>query len=79
IAYKTWGTLDAKRDNVLVICHPFTRCADVDKWWSQLMGCGKAFDPSFFILYANVLGSPFGTISPLSINPSTGRQYGPDF
>ncbi|KAJ7844144.1 hypothetical protein B0H14DRAFT_2358809 [Mycena olivaceomarginata] len=36
IAYKTWGTLDAKSDNVLVICHPFTRCADVDKWSVRL-------------------------------------------
>ncbi|KAJ7844152.1 hypothetical protein B0H14DRAFT_2358822 [Mycena olivaceomarginata] len=43
------------------------------------MGCGKAFDPSFFIFDANILGSPFGTTSPLSINPSTGRQYDPDF
>ncbi|KAJ7813213.1 Alpha/Beta hydrolase protein, partial [Mycena olivaceomarginata] len=79
IAYKTWGTLNAERDNVVVICHSFMGCADVDKWRSQPMGCGKAFDPSFFIFDANVLGSPFGTTSPLSINPSTGRQYDPNF
>ncbi|KAF7342260.1 Homoserine O-acetyltransferase [Mycena venus] len=80
VSYKTWGTLNAERNNVMVICHPFTGCADVGKWWSSLMGCGKAFDPRrMFIFCANALGSPFGTTSPLSINPSTGRPYGPDF
>ena len=44
------------------------------------MGRGKAFDPHrFFIFCANVLGSPYGTASPVSINPDTGNQYGPDF
>ncbi|KAF8168946.1 Alpha/Beta hydrolase protein [Mycena galopus ATCC 62051] len=80
VVYKTWGTLNAERNNVMVICHPFTGSADVDKWWSPLMGCRKAFDPTrFFIFCANDLGSPFGTTSPLSIDPSTGRPYGPDF
>src|SRR4051812_21009375 len=32
VAYKTWGTLNSERDNVMVICHPFTGSADVDKW-----------------------------------------------
>jgi hypothetical protein len=32
IVYKTWGTLNAERSNVVIICHPFMRCADVDKW-----------------------------------------------
>lgn len=48
--------------------------------WSKLMGCRQAFNSNrFFIFCANVLGSPFGTTSPLSENPSTGRLYGPDF
>jgi hypothetical protein len=44
------------------------------------MGPGKAFDPSrFFIFCANVLGSPYGTASPITINPETGKAYGPEF
>ncbi|KAJ1956894.1 homoserine O- acetyltransferase, partial [Dipsacomyces acuminosporus] len=39
-----------------------------------------AFDTSrFFVVCCNVLGSPYGTASPLTINPDTGRPYGPDF
>ena len=44
------------------------------------MGRGKAFDPNrFFIICANTLGSPYGSASPVTINPDTGRQYGPEF
>ena len=44
------------------------------------MGRGKAFDPNrFFIICANTLGSPYGSASPVTINPDTGKQYGPEF
>jgi homoserine O-acetyltransferase/O-succinyltransferase len=32
VAYKTWGTLNSSRDNVMVICHAFTGSADVEDW-----------------------------------------------
>ncbi|THV06679.1 homoserine O-acetyltransferase [Dendrothele bispora CBS 962.96] len=80
VAYKTWGTLNATKDNVMIICHAFTGSADVTDWWGPLMGAGKAFDPRrWFIFCANVLGSPYGTASPITINPDTGAKYGPDF
>lgn len=45
-----------------------------------MMGRGLAFDPSrYFIFCANVLGSPYGSSSPVTINPDTGRQWGPEF
>nr|GFD58485.1 homoserine o-acetyltransferase [Tanacetum cinerariifolium] len=45
-----------------------------------LIGPGKALDPTrYFIFCANVLGSPYGSGSPLSTDPSTGRSYGPTF
>ena len=48
--------------------------------WGPLMGPGKAFDPSrFFIFCGNVMGSPYGSASPITINPATGRPYGPEF
>ncbi|KAF9363430.1 homoserine O- acetyltransferase, partial [Mortierella sp. NVP85] len=48
--------------------------------WGPLMGPGRAFDPTkFFIVCCNVLGSPYGTASPVTLNPQTGRTYGPEF
>ncbi len=48
--------------------------------WGPLMGHGKAFDASrFFIFCANVLGSPYGSASPVTLNPETGKPYGPEF
>ncbi|KAJ7604812.1 Alpha/Beta hydrolase protein [Mycena polygramma] len=80
VRYKTWGTLNTARNNVMVICHPFTASIDVEEWWIPLLGYGKAFDPThFFIFCANVLGSPFGTASPLSYDASTGKRHGRDF
>ncbi|PVF99020.1 homoserine O-acetyltransferase [Serendipita vermifera] len=80
IAYKTWGKLNDAKDNVMVICHAFTGSADVEDWWGPLMGIGKAFDPSrFFIFCANVMGSPYGSASPVTRNPATDLPYGPEF
>lgn len=48
--------------------------------WGALMGPRRAFDPTkFFIVCCNVLGSPYGSASPLTINPETGERYGPEF
>lgn len=32
VAYKTWGELNEKRDNVMIICHAFTGSSDVEDW-----------------------------------------------
>ncbi|KAF7304291.1 AB hydrolase-1 domain-containing protein [Mycena chlorophos] len=80
VAYKTWGRLNAAKDNVMVICHALTGSADVEDWWGPLMGRNKAFDPSrFFIFCANTMGSPYGSASPITVNPDTGKPYGPAF
>ncbi|KAF2034215.1 homoserine O-acetyltransferase [Setomelanomma holmii] len=80
VAYSTWGALNAAQDNVLVVCHALTGNGDALDWWRPLMGPGKALDYTrYFIICANVLGSPYGSASPLSIDPCTGRTYGPTF
>ena len=30
VAYRTWGTLNARKDNVVLICQAFTGSADAD-------------------------------------------------
>ncbi|KAJ3030195.1 UNVERIFIED_CONTAM: homoserine O- acetyltransferase [Siphonaria sp. JEL0065] len=80
VAYKTWGKLNERGDNVMIICHALSGSSDVDDWWGPLLGPGKAFDTdAFFIFCGNVFGSPYGSASPVTINPETGKPYGPDF
>jgi homoserine acetyltransferase len=48
--------------------------------WGPLIGPGKAFDTSkFFIFCGNALGSPYGSASPVTVNPDTKTNYGPEF
>ncbi|KAK1590400.1 homoserine O-acetyltransferase [Colletotrichum navitas] len=80
VAYKTWGKLNERGDNVLVICHALTGSSDVGDWWNPLIGPGKAFDPRYFFIFCgNVFGSPYGSASPLTVNPDTGRRYAIEF
>lgn len=80
VAYKSWGRLNADRDNVLLICHALTGSSDVQDWWGPLLGTNRTFDPlRFFIVCINFLGSPYGLASPVSIDPATSKPYGPAF
>ncbi|KAF9146961.1 homoserine O- acetyltransferase [Mortierella sp. GBA39] len=86
VAYKTWGVLNEAGDNCMLICHPLSRSVDVEDWWMNLMGActlegeGKVIDEmKFYIVCLNCMGSPYGSASPLTINPDTGARYGPEF
>jgi homoserine O-acetyltransferase len=49
-------------------------------WWDAVIGPGKAFDTDrYFVVASNMLGSSFGSSAPRSINPATGKPWGPDF
>lgn len=87
LRYETYGTLNATRDNAILICHALSgdhHCAGwhapTDRkpgWWNNLIGPGKAVDTRrFFVICANVLGGCQGSTGPSSINPATGRPYG---
>ncbi len=80
VAYDAWGDLDARGDNAIVVCHALTGNTEANVWWSGLVGAGRALDTDrYFVICLNVLGSPYGSVSPVSENPDTGRPYGPDF
>ena len=81
LRYQTYGTLDeTTRDNVLVVCHALTGNASLHVWWGDLLGPGRAFDTSkYMVVCCNILGSCYGSTSPTSTNPTTGQVYGMDF
>jgi homoserine O-acetyltransferase len=80
VAYRTWGRLDAEGRNCVVVCHALTGSADVDRWWTQMLGPGQALDSDRdFVVCANILGSCYGTTGPTSTDPATGRPWLGDF
>ncbi len=80
IAYHTYGSLNETRDNVVWVCHALTANSDVANWRPHTVEKGKYLDPDkWFIVCANILGSPYGTTAPLHVNPATGEPYYSDF
>jgi homoserine O-acetyltransferase len=70
VTYNTYGTLNATRDNVLVICHALTGNASLEAWWGDLLGPGKAFDTDrYYVVCCNILGSCYGSVGPSSLRP----------
>lgn len=80
MAYSAWGRLNTSRDNAIVICHALTGDTKADVWWGPLIGPGRLLDTDrFFVVCPSVIGSPYGSVSPLTIDPDTGRPYGGGF
>jgi len=80
LAYTTHGKLNAEKTNVVWIFHALTANSNPLEWWPGLVGDGKFFDPAkYFIICANKPGSPYGSVSPLSINPQKNQLYYHDF
>lgn len=80
VQYQTWGTLNDAGTNVLVVCHALTGDTDVATWWSDLIGPGRPLDTDcYFVICANAIGSPYGTVSPLTENVEAGAPYRSDF
>ncbi len=89
LAWESWGTLNAKKDNAVLLLHACTgdsHAAGVYEgeekagWWDFLIGPGKAIDTEkYFVICSNILGSCMGSTGPGSINPATGKPYALDF
>lgn len=88
IAYETWGTLNAARDNAVLIvtglspdAHAASCEADpTSGWWEAMLGAGKPIDTRrWFVVCVNSLGSCKGSTGPASLNPATGQLYRLDF
>ena len=88
LAYATYGKLAADGRNAVLATHGFTsdhhaagmRPNGTPGWWSALIGPGKPIDTNrLYVVASNMLGSSYGSTAPKSINPATGRAYGPDF
>ena len=89
VAYETYGTLSADKDNAVFICHALTGDAHAaglhagakrPGWWDNLIGPGKPLDTDrFFVISANLLSGCQGTTGPATIDQATGRAYGLSF
>ncbi|NQX89780.1 MAG: homoserine O-acetyltransferase [Halioglobus sp.] len=90
LAYETYGELNARRNNAILICHALSghhhaagyHSLDDKKpgWWDECIGPGKPIDTKrFFVVSLNNLGGCHGSTGPSSINPGTGQPWGPDF
>jgi homoserine O-acetyltransferase len=89
MAYATYGTLNAARSNVVLVCHALTGDQFVASdspvtgkpgWWPLMVGPGKPIDTGrFFVICTNVIGGCMGTSGPADIDPTTGKPYGLSF
>jgi len=90
LTYETYGQLNAKRDNAVLICHALNASHHVagyyegqeksTGWWDNMIGPGKPVDTNrFFVIGVNNPGSCFGSTGPMHTNPQTHQVYGADF
>jgi homoserine O-acetyltransferase len=89
MAYQTWGELNPRRDNAVLVLHALTGDAHVvgptgpdqptPGWWDGLIGPGAPLDTDrYFAIAANVLGGCRGSTGPSSLAPD-GKRYGSRF
>ena len=89
LAYETYGTLNEKKSNAILVLHAlsgdahaagFHKGAKRPGWWNEIIGEGKALDTEkYFIICSNVIGGCRGSTGPSSINPKTKKPYGIEF
>ena len=89
VAYETWGRLNERGDNAILVEHALTGDSHVvgpadgahpsPGWWDGLIGPGRPLDTErWFVVASNVLGGCQGTTGPASVAPD-GRWWGSRF
>ncbi len=89
LIYETYGKLNEKRDNAILICHALTGNAHVAGknsedseagWWDPIIGPGRPIDTDkYFVICSNILGGCSGSTGPNSIDPATNKPYAMSF
>jgi homoserine O-acetyltransferase len=89
VAYRTYGALDARRGNAVLVCHALTGDQYVAEpnpvtgrpgWWEAVVGPGRPIDTDrFFVICANVLGGCMGSTGPSSPRAPGADPWGADF
>ncbi|HEX8151349.1 MAG TPA: homoserine O-acetyltransferase [Pyrinomonadaceae bacterium] len=80
LRYATYGALNERRDNAVLVCHALSGSARVGDWWPGLFGPGRPFDTRrYCVVGVNVVGSCYGSTGPRSTDARTGEPYGGDF
>ena len=89
IAYKDYGVINKKKDNVILVCHALTGDQYIsgknpitgkDGWWDRMVGPNKPIDTNkYFVICSNVIGGCLGSTGPKEINSETNLPYGTSF
>ena len=90
LVFETYGELNSSKSNAILICHALSgdhhaagyhsESDAKSGWWDTCIGPGKAIDTNhFFVVSLNNLGGCAGSTGPASIDPTTGKYFGPDF
>lgn len=90
LVYETYGTLNAAKNNAVLICHALSgthhvagKYAETDKnagWWDNLIGPNKPLDTNkFFVIGVNNLGGCHGSSGPNQPKPKSKKPYGASF
>ena len=78
--YAVYGRLNAARDNAVLVCHALSGSALVGSWWPEIFAPGAVLSLDHdFVICINMLGSCYGSTGPGSVDPKTGKPYGPNF
>ena len=78
--YAIYGRLNSARDNAVLVCHALSGSAEVAQWWPQLFLPGGLLNlERDCVIGINIFGSCYGSTGPSTVDPETGKLYGPTF